>query len=197
MNNKETSQAAQNTEVTSEAPNTDVSSNETPHVDNAPDVPDERQQSSVELSFSDVSPVPVVAVSDADSSVSDTTQPLPSIASPEALEAKPSSPPVVEAPSTNEETAGSTTGNEETSTNAETSVSSNEPSSTPVISQQPSLPGDAIYVDQQGNKHGAFIEHLIAGGVKLIAQLRLALSGGYVDEVPHSVDDEPHSWHRN
>lgn len=178
MNNKET---AQNIEVVSGSINNDVSTDEMPRIDNTPDSANEIQQS-------DVSPVPVVAVSDADFSVSDTTQPLPSIASSsDALEAKPSSPPVVEVPSNNEET----------STNAETSVSSNEPSSTPVISQQPSLPGDAVYVDQQGNKHGAFIEHLTAGGVKLIAQLRLALSGGYVDEVPHSENEESHSWHRN
>ena len=183
MNNKET---AQNTEVTSKATNTDVSTNEILSVDNAPDSANEIQQSSAESSLSDVSPIPVVAVSDAEESASGTTQPIPVVASSsEALEAKPSSPPIVEAPFTNEEA----TGNEVTLDNGEPS--------TPVTPQQPALSGDAIYIDRQGNKHGAFIEHLIAGGVKLIAQLRLALGGGYVDEVPHSVDGEPHSWHRN
>ena len=61
---------------------------------------------------------------------------------------------------------------------------------------EPVVEGDAVYTDHEGKKHGAFIDHLTAGGEKLIAQLRLVLGGNAYD-VPHSTENEPNTWHRN
>jgi hypothetical protein len=185
MNNEETLPTEQTNVAASIASNTDVSTTDVPRVDNAPVADSEIQSPSVvEPSSSEVSPVAVV--SDAESTTSDTTQPVPIVTSEPAMFANVEATPNV-APIT-PETPQATSSDESTTPDV---VQTPEP--TP---QQPALQGDAVYTDHHGNKHGAFIEHIIAGGVRLIAQLRLAL-GDMVDEVPHSADGEPHSWHRN